>query len=169
MWQSHSASAPPDRMIVIVGDAGTSDFSFLYSLTSRSVDIPAVAMYMQGQNSFWMSLSGSLTSQVAATTQLCGIPLPPYAKAGTCSISTFDEQGSITFEEVSETAIISSSGTNGKQLTLSIPRQAVHGLWQSITETQPIDLSSPWDYKRVSGLRLNRSGAALSLLGHKFR
>lgn len=149
LWQSHSASAPPDKLIVIVADAGTSDFSFLSSIASGSLDIPAVAIYMQGQNSFWMALSGSLTSQVAATPESCGISLPPYAKTGTCSVAIFDEQGSITFEEVSESVTISSNGTGAKRLTLTIPRQAVHGLWLDITETQRAGL--PWDYHRVIG------------------
>jgi hypothetical protein len=145
MWQSHSASAPPDRMIVIVTDAGTSDFNFGDTFYDGT-PFPSIAMYMQGQNSLWMSLAGSLTSQVAATAQSCGFPLPPYAKAGTCSVANFAEQGSITFEEVSQTAIISSSGTTGKQLNVSIPSQVLHGLWLDITETQKA--GTPWDYNR---------------------
>ncbi len=149
LWQSHSASAPPDRMIVIVAEPGTSDFNFLSSLGSETLSGPAVAIYMQGLNSFWISASGSLTSQVAATSQSCSLPLPPYAKSGTCSVATFDEQGSITFEELSETATFSTGSPTGKQLTLTIPRQAIHGLWQDITETQQAGL--PWDYHRMVG------------------
>jgi hypothetical protein len=133
-------------MIVIVADAGTSDFNVFDNLYDGTA-IPAFAMYMQGENSFWMSLSGSLTSQIAATTQSCGLPLPPYAKAGTCSVANFDEQGSITFEEVSESAIISSAGPIGKQLSVSIPQQALHGLWLDVTETQKA--GTPWDYNRL--------------------
>jgi hypothetical protein len=145
LWQSHSASAPPDRLIVIVADIGATDFDFLSSFTSSSM--PGVAMYMQGFDNMWLSLSGTLTSQVAATSQSCGLPLPPYAKSGSCSIATFDEQGSITFEEYTET------GPSAKRLVVTIPRQTIHGLWQAITETQPVTLS-PWDYTRIPGLQL---------------
>ncbi|MDP9206090.1 MAG: hypothetical protein M3P12_11680 [Gemmatimonadota bacterium] len=137
LWQSHSASAPPDRLIFIAGDAGTSNFDFFTSFTSTTptTDLPAVAIYMQGIDDFWVSLSGTLTSQVAATNQSCGLPLPPYAKAGSCSIATFDEQGAITFEEYSET------GPTAKRLNVTIPRQTIHGLWQTITETQAVAFS----------------------------
>jgi hypothetical protein len=133
LWQSHSASAPPDRLIFIGADVGTSDFDFLASLNSTT--LPAGALYMEGQNNVWFSLSGTLTSTVMATNQSCGLPLPPYAKAGSCSIATFDEQGAITFEPFDET------GTSTKRLNLTIPRETIHGLWEQITETQPVTLS----------------------------
>jgi len=172
LWQSHSASAPPDRMIFLLADVGTINFDFgstLYDIGPNPAPFPGVAIYLENigdlQNfgDIWLSMSGTLTSQVAATSQSCGLPLPPYAKSGSCSIATFDEQGAITFAKSSET------GPSTTHRVVTIPRQTIHGLWQSITETQPIDLSLPWDYNRASGLRLNRSGAALSLLGHKFR
>jgi hypothetical protein len=133
LWQSHSASAPPDRLIFIAGDVGTSDFDFLASLNSPT--LPAVAVYMEGQDNVWLSLSGTLTSTVTATNQSCGLPLPPYAKAGSCSIATFDEQGTITFEPADNTS------PSTKRLNLTIPRETIHGLWEQITETQPITLS----------------------------
>jgi hypothetical protein len=132
LWQSHSASAPPDRLIFIAGDIGTTDFDFLTDFTSAT--FPGVAIYMEGVDNIWLSLSGTLTSQVAATSQSCGLPLPPYAKAGSCSVATFDEQGAITFEPVSET------GPSTQRLNVTIPRQTIHGLWQAITETQPVAL-----------------------------
>ena len=138
LWQSHSASAPPDRMIFIVGDVGTSNFDIFTSFGG------AVAIYMRGLDEFWLSLSGTLTSEVAATSQSCGLPLPPYAKAGSCNVATFDEQGTITFEEYSET------GPTAKRLNVTIPRQTIHGLWQAITETQRVPL--PPGYGRMLGL-----------------
>jgi hypothetical protein len=172
LWQSHSASAPPDRMIFLLADAGPISFDYgsnLYEIGPNPSPLNGIALYMEDVGNlenfadFWLSASGSLTSQIEATPQSCGLPLPPYAKSGSCSIATFDEQGTITFAEFSET------GPTTNRRVVTIPRQTIHGLWQSITETQPIDLSLPWDYNRVSGLRLNRSGAALNLLGHKFR
>ena len=172
LWQSHSASAPPDRMIFLLADVGTINFDFgstFYDIGPNPPSLPGVAIYLENVGDMvnvgdiWFSMSGTLTSQIAATSQSCGLPLPPYAKSGSCSIATFDEQGTITFAEFSET------GPSTTHRVVTIPRQTIHGLWQSITETQPIDVSGPWDYNRASGLRLNRSGAALHLLGHKFR
>lgn len=134
LWQSHSASAPPVRLIVIFGDVGTSNFDFTASLTPTSDLLPASAFYMEGEDDVWLSLSGTLTSQVAATNQTCSLPLPPYAKAATCNIATFDEQGSIVFEPFNPSSPIPST----KRLTLTIPRRTIHGLWQNITETQPV-------------------------------
>ena len=147
LWQSHSASAAPDRMIVLIGDVGTTNFDFgsnFYSISGQA-SVPGVAIYMENAGNMWVSLSGTLTSGIAATTQSCGLPLPPYAKSGACSIATFDEQGSITFEEYTE------AGPSTKRLTVAIPRQTIHGLWQSITETQPIPAPRPWDYNRLLG------------------
>ena len=141
LWQSHSASAPPDRLIVIFGELGTSNFDFLASLTSTSDVLPASAFYMEGEDNVWLSLSGTLTSQVAATSQTCSLPLPPYAKAATCSIATFDEQGSIVFEPFNPFSSIPST----RRLTLTIPRQTLHGLWQNITETQPVPFMTAFD------------------------
>jgi hypothetical protein len=138
LWQSHSPSAPPDRLIFIVGDVGTSNFDIFSGFN------PAVAIYMQGVEDIWLSLSGTFSSQVAATSQSCGLPLPPYAKAGSCNVATFDEQGTITFEEYSDT------GPTAKHLIVTIPRQTIHGLWQAITETQRVPL--PPGYRRMLGL-----------------
>jgi hypothetical protein len=131
LWESHSASAPPDRIVLIASDEGAVDFSF--DLTDPSLDfaIPGIAFYIEGQDSFWLSNGGTLTSAVAATGQNCTIPNPPYAASATCSFATFDEQGAISFE--------SESGTD--HVTLTIPRQTLHGIWEQITATQPITLT----------------------------
>lgn len=136
LWQSHSASAPPDRMIFIAADVGTTDFDF-YSNLSAPIELPtAFAMYVEGEDNVWLSLSGTLTSQVTATSQSCAIPLPPYAKSASCNVATFDEQGAITFEPMLATSPIPST----RRLNVTIPRQTVRGLWQAITETQPVTL-----------------------------
>jgi hypothetical protein len=158
LWQSHSPFAPPDRMILIVADIGTIDFDF-GSFTE--FDVPAtlplsgVAMYLEGEDNFWISTSGSLTSQVAATSQPCGIPLPPYVKAGSCSVATFDEQGAITFELLTE------AGPSDRRLNVTIPRQTINGLWLDITETQPVTFP---DFQRNSlkVKRMLRTGADAS-------
>lgn len=156
LWQSHSASAPPDRMIFLLADAGTVSFDFgsnLYDIGPNPPPLNGIALYMENVGDLqdfadlWLSVSGTLTSQIAATAQSCGLPLPPYAKSGSCSIATFDEQGTITFGKFTDT------GPTTDRRVVTIPRQTIHGLWQSITETQPIDLSLPWDYSRVSGWR----------------
>jgi hypothetical protein len=147
LWQSHSATQPPDRMIFIVTEAGTTNFDF--SATSVG-GLPAVALYIEGQENIWGSLSGNLTSQVSATSQTCNVPLPPYAKSATCSIATFDEQGSIVFEPFS----IDAPSTQRK--TIAIPPQTLHGLWLAITEVQAVPLTMNRMTTGILGMRLKR-------------
>jgi hypothetical protein len=139
LWQSHSASEPPDRMIVIGTDAGTSDFTApefdFVTIPSDAAPATAFAVYLEGEDNLWFSISGTLTSLVAATNQPCGLPQPPYAKAGSCSIATFDEEGAITFE------LLSDFGTSDRHLNLTIPRQTIRGFWENVTEAQPVTLS----------------------------
>lgn len=132
LWQTRSPSQPPDRMALLVGDVGTSNFNFNFD----SPQLTAVGLYVVGQNELWVSQSGTLTSGVAATSQACDVPLPLYAKSGACHIATFDEQGSIVFGLVDE------SGRSTKTQTLTIPPQTLHGLWMAISEVQPIGLTA---------------------------
>jgi hypothetical protein len=127
LWQSHAANAPPDRLLVIGSDIGTSNFDFL-SLNG----VPGVAFYLEGLNSEWISASGSLTSAVTAAGLTCSLPLAPYAKSATCHIASFDEQGEITFESLSDNPV------TPPPLKVTIPRQSLHGIWVEITETKPI-------------------------------
>ncbi|HMJ18482.1 MAG TPA: hypothetical protein VK478_08825 [Gemmatimonadaceae bacterium] len=147
LWQSHAATEPPDRMILVVADAGTSNFDF----SSSTLDVlPAFAIYIQGQDNIWGSLSGSLTSQVGGGSQTCDIPLPPYAKNGACSIATFDEQGSIVFEEFTLDA------PSTQRLTIAIPHQTLHGLWLAITEVQPVPFTANRLTSGFLGARVNQ-------------
>ena len=127
LWQSHSADTPPDRLAVAVGDVGQMNFA---DLTSGTGAPPRFALYTEGQNDVWVSVSGTLTSDVSATNQSCAVALPPYAKSATCIVATFDEQGTINFEPV----------TGSSMVTLEIPRQAIPGIWRAITETQTVAL-----------------------------
>lgn len=147
LWQSHSATEPPDRMIFVEADAGTSDFDFASSVSEAA---PAFAFYIEGTNNFWSSLSGTLTSQVTATSQSCSFPLPPYAKTGTCSVASFDEQGSIGFET------FMSDDPNVKHMTMVIPRQTLDGLWLAITEVQSVPFTGNRAVPGLLGMRLNR-------------
>jgi len=135
LWQSHSPSAPPDRMAILAGDVGTSDFSF----DTESLSLPAVALYAEGQDSLWVSESGTLTSVVSSTPVSCNIPLPAYAKSGQCSIATFDEQGSVVLGAFDAADV---GDPSGPTKTLTIPHQTLHGLWLAITEVQPIGLTA---------------------------
>lgn len=128
LWQSRAANVLPDKMIVILGDVGTTNFSPV----SQSGDIlTAVAIYVEGTN-LWISDSGSLSSAVAATGQTCSLPLPLYATGGTCSVATFDEQGAISFAPISDVS------AGAAPVNLTIPRETVHGLWQALTGIQPV-------------------------------
>lgn len=125
LWQSHSAKQPPDRLALIFGNTGTIDFD-LVDLTA----FPPVALYFEGVD-IWGSISGTLTSNVSATSVACAVPLPIFAKSGSCSFATFDEQGTIELEGFSAGA---------QPLTLVIPRQTILGIWQTITETKTLVL-----------------------------
>src|SRR2546423_4212595 len=131
LWQSHSANAPPDRLALIAGNTGAINFG---NLTTLPDAIPnagtGFAIYTEGQNDVWVSVSGSLMSIVTPTNQSCAVPLPPYAKTGSCSVATFDEQGTINFEPVTGTTT----------MAFEIPHQTIHGIWQTITETQTVTL-----------------------------
>ena len=147
LWQSHSASEMPDRIAFLVGDVGTSNFD--YNLDTPT--LPAIAFYAEGKDNLWASLSGTLTSTVTATPVACNIPLPPYAKSGTCSIATFDEQGSVVLEP------LGADGSNNKTKTLTIPHQTLHGLWMAISEVQPIGLTASRLAPRSLMARLSRA------------
>jgi len=134
LWQSHSASEKPDRMILLAGDVGTSNFAF----DVNSSELPAVAVYIRGEK-LWLSESGTLTSAVTASPQTCDVPLPPYAKSGTCTFATFDEQGSIL---LADSESLYGPNANAPPVTLTIPRQTLHGLWMQISEVQPIGLTA---------------------------
>jgi hypothetical protein len=135
LWQSHSASAAPDRLIVIAADAGNNSFP---SIADASSLTGAVAIYIEGQDKFWISTSGTLSNQVAATNQSCGLPQqPPYAAAGSCSIATFTENGVITLALLSDIGDITSTHTN-----LTISSQTFNGFWESVTQVQPVTLNT---------------------------
>ena len=136
LWQSHSPSTPPDKMVVLVGSVGTTNYDFLIG----STDFPATAMYLEGPDHFWGSMSGTLTTQVASMNQSCSIPLPPYAKSGNCSLATFTTQGSIVFQEFHLGTAVISSGMVEPTKTIDIPSTTLHGLWLSITEVQAAPL-----------------------------
>jgi hypothetical protein len=127
LWQSHSAVTPPDRLALIAGNVGTINFE---DLTTVPNAVPGLAIYTDGRDEVWVSISGTLTSNVSASSQSCAVPLPPYAKSGSCKVATFDEEGTINLDPF--------SGTN--RIALVIPRQTIHGIWQTITETQTVTL-----------------------------
>ncbi len=153
-WQSHSASLPPDRLLMIVADQGTTDFSFDLADPLADLSTPGFALYGQpGQDNFWISSGGTLTSAITATGAGCSIPLPPYATSATCSIASFDEQGSITLEPE-----VTGAGGN---VTVTIPRQGIAGVWEQITGVQPITLSA---FRSVTPSQL-RQRVPTALLG----
>lgn len=158
LWQSHSALERPDRMLIVAADVGTSDFDYSTIAISASPSpsqlptIGAFALYLQGEDELWSSLSGSLTTAVAGLNQSCNLPLPPYAKSGACSVADFDEQGQIVFEP------FTLDQPDNRRLTIGIPRQTLKGLWLNITEVQAV--SYPRTANRgLRGMVASRLGA----------
>jgi hypothetical protein len=129
LWQSHSENAPPDRLIVIAADEGTSNFDFF---SPDATINPGLAFYIEGQNpdNLMLSETGTLTSHVGASGSTCNIPLPPYANAATCSLATFDEEGTVSFSALTDTP--------GASKVVTIPRQSIHGIWEAITQVKAI-------------------------------
>jgi hypothetical protein len=56
-----------------------------------------------------------------------------YAKSATCTLATFNEQGSITVES-------DPSSPTSAHRTLAIAPQTVDGVWLSVTELQPLGI-----------------------------
>jgi hypothetical protein len=124
VWQSHAANVPPDRLAFMIGNPGTNDFLD----PGTGVSYP-LGVYFEVGNDIWDSQSGTLTSNVAATTEACIVPIPRYAATGSCSFATFDEEGTINFVPESTTIPV----------TIVIPRQTFRGILQTITTVVPIN------------------------------
>jgi hypothetical protein len=135
-------------MLFVVADVGTVNFDF--STTPPDVGFPAFALYVEGQQNVWASLSGSLTSAVTSMNQPCTITKPPYAKTATCNFASFDEQGQMVFEP------FDFDQTNTARMTIAIPRQTLHGFWLAISETQPVTLSLAANRFRLLAPQLGR-------------
>jgi hypothetical protein len=154
LWQSHAANEPPDRMILIVADTGATNFDFGASsldVGSQPLEVStAFAIYIEGQDNIWGSLSGTLTSQIAGGAQTCNIPLPPYAKGGACGVATFDERGSIVLEQFTLDA------PSTQHVTIAIPRQTLRGLWLAISEVQSVPFSANRLTTGLPGARLSQ-------------
>jgi hypothetical protein len=129
LWQSRSAGALPDRMILLNADVGTST----YPPTGNTPALYGVGVI---GNQILGLTSATLTSSVTATPTPCGIPLPTYAKSGNCSIAAFDVEGSITYE-FEHLDLPPNSSNRIESQTLTIPRQTIHGWWMAISEVQP--------------------------------
>jgi hypothetical protein len=156
-WESHAANQVPDRMLLVTTDEGTTDFSS--NFTDPLVAFPSVGIYVEGPDKIYFSNSGNLSSHIASTGQGCSVPLPPYAKSATCNIATFDETGSIVFELLTDSDI----GSGAADRTITIPSQTLHGMWEQITETQPVTVTYPTAIRGLS--RPPVRGSLLSLLG----
>jgi len=134
LWQTRSGSRPPDRMIFLSADIGTSNFSFLETGELDLTVFPAFGFFIdRGGERFWTSTSGTLTTNVTPTSQTCSVTPPPFAASSTCHFATFDEAGQITFEEFVELG----PGTP-RTVELVIPRQNILGILQTITAVKPI-------------------------------
>jgi hypothetical protein len=148
LWQTTSGSRPPKRMVFISGNLGTTDFGFLPSESEFSetdplvVGPPTFAFYVNDQEEFWGSVSGSLTSSVTAGSETCSVPAPPFAASSTCHFATFDEAGQITFERYDLELFNPGAVPAAERMDFVIPRQNVRGILQAITETKPFTFAT---------------------------
>jgi hypothetical protein len=145
LWQTTSGLRPPDQMVFLSADIGTTQFGILPGDGDFTFN-PAFAMYANDRQEFWVSAAGSLTSQVTVTTETCSVTPPPFAKTSTCHVATFDESGQITFERFDLVTFGPGTAPARQTMELVIPRQTIRGILQAITETQPVTIPGPWDY-----------------------
>jgi predicted small secreted protein len=153
MWQSHSANAPPDKLLILSADVGTADFG---AITDGTV-LPAVAIYIAGEEQVLISQSGTVTTQVQSLNQECGTSMPPYAKSGTCSFASFSQSGNVVMEE------FLSEAATPPTLSIGIPSVTFDGLWLNVTEVQPVTLPAA---TRLSPQLLRRSIMKRALIAH---
>lgn len=147
LWQTSSGSRPPDRMVFISADVGTVNFAIFPFEATDFTFLPSFAIYVNDREEFWASTGGSLTSQVAATSETCSVTPPPFAKTSTCHVATFDEAGQIRFERFDFTAFGPGAPPARQTMDFVIPRQTIRGILQAITEITPVTLSGgDWDY-----------------------
>jgi hypothetical protein len=131
LWQSHSATELPDRMLFVITNVGASNFDF------EADPNASLALYMEDPDNPWISVIGNLSSQMTGTDEGCGddFTLPPYARSGECNIANFSEQGSILFAPLQDP-------TGSDRIQIEIPQQSMHGLWLDVTEVQQVSATA---------------------------
>lgn len=144
LWQTRSGSRPPESLVIISADVGTSNFGFAFGAfpyeETEFSPFGAFAVYINGREELWSSSGGTLTSQVTATSETCNVPAPPFAKASTCHIANFAESGQITFERFDFTLFGSGPVPPRQTMEFVIPQHSIRGILQAITQIQPITL-----------------------------
>ncbi|MGI8547853.1 MAG: hypothetical protein ACR2M1_11035 [Gemmatimonadaceae bacterium] len=127
LWQTGSASVPPDRIVIVYADLGRATFSDFATLGSQTTALPSFAIYMDRGGAISISSGGSFTSSVKGVGQSCSLPLPPFATSATCSRATFTAAGHVSF--VPAPFIGSAAGSH----SLEIPATDVPGVVENIT------------------------------------
>ncbi|MEO9250864.1 MAG: hypothetical protein ABI322_07570 [Gemmatimonadaceae bacterium] len=128
IWQTSSASAPPDRIVIVYANLGTvtfADFGAFSSDTSSA--FPAFAIYMERSGAISFSSAGTFTSSVGSVGQVCSPPLPSFATSATCARATFGAAGHVSF--VAESAL----GSGVSNHSLDIPAIDVPGIIENFT------------------------------------
>ncbi len=104
IWQTSSASMPPDRIVIVYANLGTVTFADFGAFGSdASSAFPALAIYMERSGAISFSSAGTFTSSVRSVGRVCSPPLPSFATSATCSRATFGAAGHISF--VAESAL----------------------------------------------------------------
>lgn len=150
LWETSSGSRPPERMILISGDVGSSTFSNMATFSLETPDysfFPAFAIQINDREEFWTSIGGVLESRVTATSERCNVPPPAFAKTSTCNVASFTESGQITFERFDFNPFTPGPPPPSHTMELVIPSQSVRGILQAVTEVKPITISpGSWDF-----------------------
>ncbi len=135
LWQTSSASQPPNRILVISADTGTANFAdqpFVDASFSEGGAFPVGALLWEQNGMVWESSGGSLTSTIMQGDETCTVVLPLFVKAEVCNLGTFTESGDLSFLPI----ILQRPATGTHTIALSA--QAIHGIIQTVTATAPL-------------------------------
>ena len=138
LWQTSSASQAPDRVVVILADAGNASFAGLSSSGDPFLTgtvFPPIGIYLERSGAVWLASGGSLSSTVTATGQTCTMAPPIFAKSATCGMGSFLETGSIAFSPL-ELGGVTTTGTR----SVAISAQTLSGMIQTVTATTPVSI-----------------------------
>ncbi|MDQ2888995.1 MAG: hypothetical protein M3R65_00385 [Gemmatimonadota bacterium] len=127
LWQTSSATAAPDRLVILYANLGSASFSNLDTFDSGTSALPSFALYLDKSGALSVSSAGTLTSSVRSANQSCSLPLPPFASSATCARVVFTAAGHIAF------AADALLGTSGGNHTLDMSATDIGGIVESIT------------------------------------
>lgn len=128
LWQTNSATARPDRIVIVYADLGSVTFSGFAALASAGITYPPLAIYLERGGAISVSSAGSFASSIKGTGQACSLPVPSFATSATCTRATFSTAGHISFTSVP----LNGAAATGSH-SLELPPTEVPGFIENVT------------------------------------